>query len=437
MTSDAPLTYVLIPGAWHGGWAWRPVAERLRAAGRQAICLTLPGLGDGDDPAGHDLQDAVDHVVSEVERRKFANVTLVGHSWGGYPMTGAAHRLSDRVSKVIYYSAHVPVRGRSMIDDIPSRAAALMRGLIDASPTRAILPTPEFVQEMSFIQGAEESTMPADRASADTTARKLLPGRPRHPEHVGTRHTCPVPPRRGRSGASPARRRVRGTTRPGTHHGSWDARRHVDSSRRNRRSHSEWLSAQRPAGRRVGDVPARRTSWDGGGVQSRCVPGGFRRCHGRFGPKRAPGTSALTRAYRSLPTAPAPRARTCIGPSHLSRALKRQGASSMTPTAARPARRPCGRRRACPRVAPSPSSSFSRPARLCATDGLPRSRPRAAGRASPAGGGDVADRPRPHGRRHSGRERSCAWRALLADDQAHGQQPTTRTGPLTRITPPG
>ena len=101
----------------------------------------------------------MDHVVSEVERRKFANVTLVGHSWGGYPMTGAAHRLSDRVSKVIYYSAHVPVRGRSMIDDIPSRAAALMRGLIDASPTRAILPTPEFVQEMSFIQGAEESTM--------------------------------------------------------------------------------------------------------------------------------------------------------------------------------------------------------------------------------------------------------------------------------------
>ncbi|MFE5113926.1 alpha/beta fold hydrolase [Streptomyces sp. NPDC056663] len=151
-------TYVLIPGAWHGGWAWRPVAERLRAAGHQAVCLTLPGLRDGDDPAGHDLQDAVDHVVSEVERQELTNVTFVGHSWGGYPMSGAVHRLSGKVAEVIYYSAHVPVRGRPMIDDIPAEAAAWMRDLIDASPTRAILPTPQFVQAMSFMQGVEEST---------------------------------------------------------------------------------------------------------------------------------------------------------------------------------------------------------------------------------------------------------------------------------------
>jgi pimeloyl-ACP methyl ester carboxylesterase len=93
-------TYVLIPGAWHGGWAWRPVAERLRAAGHQAVCLTLPGLGHGDDPSGHDLQDAVDHVVSEVERKELTNVTFVGHSWGGYPMGGAVHRTRSRRSSI-------------------------------------------------------------------------------------------------------------------------------------------------------------------------------------------------------------------------------------------------------------------------------------------------------------------------------------------------
>jgi hypothetical protein len=42
-------TYVLVPDALHGGWAWRPVAERLRASGNRAVTLTLPGLGDGDD----------------------------------------------------------------------------------------------------------------------------------------------------------------------------------------------------------------------------------------------------------------------------------------------------------------------------------------------------------------------------------------------------
>ena len=41
-------TYVLVPGAWFGGWAWRPVAERIRASGHRAVTLTLPGLGDGE-----------------------------------------------------------------------------------------------------------------------------------------------------------------------------------------------------------------------------------------------------------------------------------------------------------------------------------------------------------------------------------------------------
>jgi pimeloyl-ACP methyl ester carboxylesterase len=150
-------TYVLIPGAWHGGWSWRPVAERLRAAGHRAVCLTLPGLGDGDDPSGLGLEDAVDHVVSEVERLGLPEVTLVAHSWGGYPMVGAAHRLSGKVSKVIYYAAQVPVRGKSMIDDNPPEAAALLRGLIDASPTRSIAPSLQFVQGI-FMQGVEERT---------------------------------------------------------------------------------------------------------------------------------------------------------------------------------------------------------------------------------------------------------------------------------------
>ncbi|MEV2213586.1 alpha/beta hydrolase [Streptomyces sp. NPDC050997] len=150
-------TYVLIPGAWHGGWSWRPVAERLRAAGHRAICLTLPGLGDGDDPTGLGLKDAVDHVVSEVEGLGLSDVTLVGHSWGGYPLTGAAHRLPGRVSKVVYYAAQVPVRGRSMVEDNPPEAAAMLRGLIDASPTRAIPPTLQFVQGI-FMQDVDEGT---------------------------------------------------------------------------------------------------------------------------------------------------------------------------------------------------------------------------------------------------------------------------------------
>jgi len=45
-------TFVLVPGAWQGGWAWQPVARRLREAGYAAVTVTLPGLADGDDRAG-------------------------------------------------------------------------------------------------------------------------------------------------------------------------------------------------------------------------------------------------------------------------------------------------------------------------------------------------------------------------------------------------
>ncbi|MFJ2645282.1 alpha/beta fold hydrolase [Streptomyces sp. NPDC087420] len=155
--SGKASTYVLIPGAWHGGWSWRPVAERLRAAGHRAFCLTLPGTGDGDDPSGIGLQDAVDHVVSEVERLGLSDVTLVAHSWGGYPAAGAAYRLSAKVTKVVHYAAQVPVRGRSLVDDNPPEAAAMLRGLIDASPTRSISPSLQFVQGI-FMQDVEEET---------------------------------------------------------------------------------------------------------------------------------------------------------------------------------------------------------------------------------------------------------------------------------------
>lgn len=152
MGRDSP-TYVLIPGAWHGGWAWRPVAERLRAAGHRAVCLTLPGLADGDDPTGLGLQDAVDHVVGEVERLDLDPAVLVGHSWAAYPIAGAAPRLAGRIAEVVYYSALVPVRGRSLVEDDP--AQDFPPRLIESSPDRTVRLTADLVRRR-FMQGVAE-----------------------------------------------------------------------------------------------------------------------------------------------------------------------------------------------------------------------------------------------------------------------------------------
>jgi len=136
MTSTSP-TFVLVPGAWEGGWAWQPVARRLREAGFAAVTITLPGLTDGDERAGLRLSDAVDHLVAEVGRRDLSEVILVGHSWGGYVITGAAHQLAGRLAKVIYYNAVVPARGTAMVDE-NAEYAALTRAAIEASPDGTI-----------------------------------------------------------------------------------------------------------------------------------------------------------------------------------------------------------------------------------------------------------------------------------------------------------
>jgi len=143
-------TFVLVPGAWLGGWSWHPVARLLRERGHEVVALTLPGLSYGSSPAGLRLADAVDFVVSEVERRDLSSVVLVSHSWGGYPATGAAHKLASRVSTVIYYNAVVPAQGKSMADENAAYGQAIHES-ISHSPERTV-PLPLDALRMGLMQ---------------------------------------------------------------------------------------------------------------------------------------------------------------------------------------------------------------------------------------------------------------------------------------------
>ena len=153
----APMaeTFVLVHGAWHGGWAWRPVAQQLRAAGHRVLTPNLPGLVDGADPTRHRLSDVVDSVAEVVERADLREVTLVGHSWGGYVITGATHRLGARVKKAVYWSAFAPAEGVPLIDEVPPAYQELFHGLAAASGDDTITMPFEIWQE-AFMQDAPE-----------------------------------------------------------------------------------------------------------------------------------------------------------------------------------------------------------------------------------------------------------------------------------------
>jgi pimeloyl-ACP methyl ester carboxylesterase len=148
-------TFVLITGAWHGGWAWRPVAEELRAAGCRVLTPTLPGLHDGDDPTRHSLGDVIDYVADLAEAEDLRDVTLVGHSWGGYVIAGAAPKMASRLRKLVFWSAFAPAEGRSLYDEVPPAYQELFTQLAQASGNNSVA-MPYEVWRSAFITDAAE-----------------------------------------------------------------------------------------------------------------------------------------------------------------------------------------------------------------------------------------------------------------------------------------
>lgn len=113
-------TFVLVHGAWHGAWTWERLAPHLRAAGHEARALTLAGVGErvGEMSTHIDLDTHIADVVTFVQTQNLRRVVLVGHSYGGYPVTGAAERLAaeGRIDAVAYLDAFVPRNGERMLD---------------------------------------------------------------------------------------------------------------------------------------------------------------------------------------------------------------------------------------------------------------------------------------------------------------------------------
>ena len=132
-------TFVLVHGAWHGGWCWKRVAPLLRAAGHEVYTPTLTGLGERAHLASPEigLSTQVQDVVGVIETEDLRDVILVGHSYGGMVITGVAGRVADRIAHVVYLDAFVPDDGQSLIGvfGVPLEAALhVTNGLADVPP---------------------------------------------------------------------------------------------------------------------------------------------------------------------------------------------------------------------------------------------------------------------------------------------------------------
>jgi pimeloyl-ACP methyl ester carboxylesterase len=109
--------YVLVHGGGHGGWCYQRVARLLRAAGHEVYAPTLTGLGERGHLVGPhvDLDTHIRDVAAVLHYEDLRDVILVGHSYGGMVITGAADRAADRVGRVVYLDAANPKDGDSLV----------------------------------------------------------------------------------------------------------------------------------------------------------------------------------------------------------------------------------------------------------------------------------------------------------------------------------
>ena len=139
------MNFVLIHGAWHGGWCWRHVASRLRAAGHDVFTPTMSGLGE----RAHQLTSAtglstfIDDGCAVLECEELQDVVLVGHSFGGPVISGMADRMKQRIRQLIYLDALIVHSGQSGLSILPPEVQAERSRTIDPEGLRMAIPAPE------------------------------------------------------------------------------------------------------------------------------------------------------------------------------------------------------------------------------------------------------------------------------------------------------
>ena len=118
-------TFVLVHGAWHGGWCWEKVTPLLISAGRQVYAPTLTGLGESSHllTPDIDLQTHINDVTSLFHDDDINDVVLVGHSYGGMVIAGAAPAVASRLARVIYLDAFLPDDGKALQDYVQVAAS--------------------------------------------------------------------------------------------------------------------------------------------------------------------------------------------------------------------------------------------------------------------------------------------------------------------------
>ncbi|UWR13386.1 alpha/beta fold hydrolase [Sulfitobacter mediterraneus] len=136
------LTFCLVHGAWHGGWAWEPTVQVLRAQGHRATAPSLPGMGDRRADASGEitLADHTQAIADHLFMQDLTDVILVAHSYAGCVLSDLLGQGEDRIAHAVYFDALVPGDGQSLSTFVPEEVRKGMQGAAAAGKLHPVRP---------------------------------------------------------------------------------------------------------------------------------------------------------------------------------------------------------------------------------------------------------------------------------------------------------
>ncbi len=146
--------FVLVHGAWQGGWSWHRVVAALQQQGHRVHAVTLTGLGERAHLLAPSitLDSHIDDVISAIEVEELSDVVLAVHSYAGMIGTAVADRLAKRLKHLVYVDAVLPQPGESWSS---TQSAAVQQQRLAAAKvsTRFSFPPPD--PEIFGLQDAD------------------------------------------------------------------------------------------------------------------------------------------------------------------------------------------------------------------------------------------------------------------------------------------
>jgi pimeloyl-ACP methyl ester carboxylesterase len=162
MAAHAPTnatTFVLVHGAWHGGWCWRRVADLLTARGHKVFTPTLTGLGERSHlmSAGIRLATHVTDVANVIQWEDLNDVVLVGHSYAGFVISGVTEQVPKAVGSLVFIDAFVPETGQTLVE----LTAPATREVIEAARQKEDIAVPPRPAEFFKVNEKDRSWVDA------------------------------------------------------------------------------------------------------------------------------------------------------------------------------------------------------------------------------------------------------------------------------------